>query len=184
MGFWPFSAQNRRMAWTKGWSGIAASLLFLIVSAPSCGSGTLVLDGGHGGTTGGAGGAPLKACARERDCPSGMVCGYAIDGGCNAHGVCVPRWPPPGEAACGALLDLCGCDGRGVTAGCNYATGYAPAPTQSDYAQCADAGPPGGGDAGQCQGWGATCGAGGTCCDGLGCSPSGSTALPGSCVPL
>lgn len=111
-----------------------------------------------------------------------MVCGYPTDGGCGAQGVCVPRWPPPGQAACGALLYLCGCDGQWVVAGCNYAGGYAPAPTVSDYAQCADAGTdpvPG-----QCPGWGQLCGAGGTCCDGLGCSPSGSTALPGSCVPL
>lgn len=121
-------------------------------------------------------------CERESDCGPGLVCGYKIgaDEACVAQGVCVPRWPLIGNAACGALSELCGCDGTIVVAGCNFAPGYAPAPTfTGNVAACSDGGTP---DAGAeaCGGFGASCG---TCCEGLTCSPAGANAsLPGSCV--
>jgi len=124
-------------------------------------------------------GAQGVPCHRESDCGSGLVCGYKIADGCAAQGVCVPRWPLPGQTACGALESICSCEGVTVYTGCSYVGGYAPAPISYSLpcfpdASSADAG---------CAGWGASQGVL-SCCSGLGNSPSGSSSLPGHCVPL
>src|SRR5947199_10452178 len=104
----------------SGFVAAMLSLLCLAGSAPACGTRALDLGGGGEGTgggaagnmggqgaaagtvgRGGAGGGATGAggaagadggvpCARESDCPAGMVCGYPIHGGCDAPGVCVP----------------------------------------------------------------------------------------------
>jgi hypothetical protein len=124
-------------------------------------------------------GNPGAACQRESDCGSpNLVCGYKIADGCSATGVCIQRYPLPGQPACAALIDICGCDGTTVTVGCGYASGYAPAPIASSLSCPNDGATP------TCGGKGAFCGDG-PCCPGLGCSPSGApTVIPGNCVPL
>jgi len=151
-------------------------------------------DGGAGAGGAGAGGAGAGGsvatiddggllgapCRRVSDCGFGRTCGYKVSDGCSAQGVCVGMTPPIGQAACGALVSYCSCDGvTTVTAGCTFAAGYAPAPVMSGAFACpTDAGS--GADAGStCSGWGAICG---TCCDGLVCMPSNSSALPSICV--
>jgi hypothetical protein len=82
---------------------------------------------------------------------------------------------------------VCGCNGITETVGCNYYSGYAPAPTASPRACSVDGGPADAGmlDGGTCTGWGGDCFNGvGPCCQGLGCSPSGPTGLSSACVPL
>jgi hypothetical protein len=120
-------------------------------------------------------------CAKESDCGTGLVCGYKVEDGCAAQGVCVPRWPLIGQAACAALVQSCGCDGTVVTTGCNYYAGYAPAPVSPGNFSCME---DGGSEAGICGGRGQACGPE-ACCEGLSCSPPGANApVPGSCVPL
>jgi hypothetical protein len=133
-----------------------------------CGSSDPSIPGAHQG----------MSCTHESDCAPGLVCGYAVADGCAARGTCIPRWPPDGGAACGALATNCGCDGQVVITGCNYFQGYAPAPVTTGLACLTD----GGRDAFACGALGETCGPGGCCQPSLVCSPAGSTALPGSCV--
>jgi hypothetical protein len=142
--------------------------------------------GGGGGATAGSGtqGAP---CNREGDCAANLVCGYKIADGCSATGTCVPRVPAPGAPVCQSLRFVCGCNGITETVGCNYYSGYAPAPTAFERECSVDAGPLDAGmlDGGTCAGWGGPCYSAGPCCQGLGCSLS--TAPPagaGTCVRL
>ena len=118
-------------------------------------------------------------CSRVSDCATGLTCGYKVSDGCSAQGTCVPVTPQPGQAACGALIEYCGCDAvTPVTAGCTFFSDYAPAPVMPASGSCL---PGTSTDAGRaCSGWGEICNM--PCCDGLVCMSSSSSALPSICV--
>jgi len=141
---------------------------------------------GRGSTDGGASeaGGQVLGCQRESDCPAGMVCGYPVRDGCGAIGHCIPRTPAPGDLPCNAIQYVCSCSGVTETVGCNYYSGYAPAPVRSTGPCPADASIQGA----SCGQQGASCettgGRAPPCCQPLGCSPAGSASLPGACVEL
>jgi hypothetical protein len=115
----------------------AAALVVALVTGVACSSSDTSANGADGG------GVPTftfdanSACATSADCAKGLVCAFAVAGGCGAPGTCIyddcvedPECPPlPAHAACG-------CDGQPVA----YVTAaYASAPVASPDA-CA-AGP-------------------------------------------
>jgi hypothetical protein len=64
------------------------------------------------------------ACVVTTDCVVGLLCGYALDAGCAATGVCVPE-----DRACtndGPVV--CACDDTPVRLACIYGPAYAAAP--------------------------------------------------------
>ena len=66
--------------------------------------------------------APGGTCTASTDCSGGLSCYFKITDGCSAKGVCLA---PPGGPQCGALLELCGCNGSQVVSGCGFPSGYA-----------------------------------------------------------
>lgn len=156
---------------------LAGVLMVLMALAGGCNSqANQSTDGPPSGA--GTQGAP---CTSRGDCAGGFVCGYKISDGCSAQGTCVPVTPQPGQAACGALLLQCGCDGvTPVTGGCNFFSDYAPAPVMPGVSHCPGDAATSADSGLDCSGWGAICGK--TCCDGLVCMGSSSSALPGICV--
>jgi hypothetical protein len=79
------------------------------------------------------GGAPVGApCMQTTDCGGEELCGFPIDQGCNAQGVCVFEdfsCPTDGPV-------VCGCDGAPVGLACIYGAGYAPLPVVSTTPGC------------------------------------------------
>ena len=79
-----------------------------------------------------SGSPPGSPCVATSDCVVGALCGYAVDAGCAAQGVCVPE-----DLSC---LDdgpvVCGCDGTGVGLACIYGAGYAPLPVTATTPGC------------------------------------------------
>ena len=64
-------------------------------------------------------------CVTDTACTMGQACGYLVDGGCSAAGICVPL------SACGGAgkqPTYCGCDGIGFVRTCGLPDGYAQAP--------------------------------------------------------
>lgn len=67
-----------------------------------------------------------KSCATDNDCPSPYYrCAYPVADGCSAVGTCQAYSLP----ACGAMTELCGCNGKLVVSGCTYPEGAASGPT-------------------------------------------------------
>ena len=80
-----------------------------------------------------AGGAPVGApCTLSSDCVVAALCGYAIDAGCSAQGVCVPEYP----ACTNDGPVVCACDGTPVELACIYGPGIAPAPVPGTTPGC------------------------------------------------
>jgi hypothetical protein len=72
-------------------------------------------------------------------CEAGEICGYPIDGGCEAAGTCFPLNPEV-ALTCKAY-NLCGCQGIGYLARCDLPTGYSQEPSAGGYLACgSDAG--------------------------------------------
>jgi hypothetical protein len=71
------------------------------------------------------GGAPQGApCVVTTDCDPELLCGYPIEAGCAAQGVCVPEdltCPVDGPV-------VCACDGTPAGLACIYGPGYAVVP--------------------------------------------------------
>jgi hypothetical protein len=85
-----------------------------------------------------ADGCSTKACARNSDCASGDMCVFKI-GSCSTEGECKA---PPSGPQCGAIEELCGCNGEDAVTGCGFPDGYASGPTTgSSFAVCRDGGP-------------------------------------------
>jgi hypothetical protein len=90
----------------------------------------------HAGTptpgAGDAGGAG-SPCVSTSDCSSPEdVCGYPIEAGCAAQGVCVPQ-----DLSC--TVDgpvVCDCNGDPVGLACLWGPGYAPLPVPSEKPGC------------------------------------------------
>jgi hypothetical protein len=77
-----------------------------------------------GNSTEDAGAALGSPCVSTSDCIVSALCGYPIDAGCSAQGICVPEdlsCPTDGPT-------VCGCDGTPIGLACIYGVGYAPAP--------------------------------------------------------
>jgi hypothetical protein len=89
----------------------------------------------HAGTpTPGAGdaGGPGGPCTVSDDCSPEDLCGYPIEAGCDAQGICVPQ-----DLTC--MNDgpvVCGCNGGPVGLACLWGPGYAPSPVVSDTPAC------------------------------------------------
>jgi len=70
-------------------------------------------------------GAPQGApCVLTSDCAVELLCGYPIEAGCAAQGVCVPEdlsCPTDGPV-------VCACDGTPAGLACIYGVGYAVVP--------------------------------------------------------
>lgn len=120
---------------------------------------------------------PGGPCTGDSHCEVGLTCGYAIADGCAATGVCVPRVPDDGGPPCSSLELVCSCGGITETIGCNFATGYAPAPVDHSGV-CSDA------SVTICQGWGGSCDSPIVCCEPLVCIQAGVPTLPGACEQL
>jgi hypothetical protein len=118
-------------------------------------------------------------------CPANSTCYYPI-GSCSAAARCIVD-PSPNTPECGALEELCGCDGGQVVSGCGFPGGYASGPT-TGASFCGDAGGPV--DAGPtfpCGTLGQKCGYSDQYCmlyDGTVASPSGGTGTEGQCSPI
>ncbi len=73
------------------------------------------------------------ACVLTTDCVPGLLCGYPIEAGCAAQGVCVPEYltcPVDGPI-------VCGCDGvTPVGLACIYGPGYAAVPVPGTTPGC------------------------------------------------
>jgi hypothetical protein len=66
------------------------------------------------------------------DCVVGLLCGYPIDAGCAAQGICVPEdlsCPVDGPV-------VCACDGTPAGLACIYGPGYAVEPIVSTTPGC------------------------------------------------
>jgi len=102
----------------------------LSVAVAHCGGSIDKGAGGDGtGSDGGSGGTPdagtdLGACGAGESCPSGSTC-YFLIGSCSSEGRCIENSTGP---ECGAIQELCGCNGELVTTGCGYPSGYASGP--------------------------------------------------------
>jgi hypothetical protein len=89
----------------------------------------------HAGTpTPGAGeaGSPGSPCMQETDCVGDTLCGFPIEAGCAAQGVCVTE-----DFTC--MVDgpvVCDCFGQPVELGCLWGPGYAPTPVPSEKPGC------------------------------------------------
>jgi hypothetical protein len=57
---------------------------------------------------------PAVACAADRDCPAGQQCGFPLEDGCRATGVCLVG--NCNDGSCRLPSGLCGCDGQPVAA--------------------------------------------------------------------
>ncbi|HEY6459513.1 MAG TPA: hypothetical protein VIY73_05155 [Polyangiaceae bacterium] len=82
-------------------------------------------------------GAPVGApCSQSIGCGPEELCGFAIDAGCSAQGVCVME--DLGCQADGPVV--CGCNGDPVGLSCEWGPGYAPLPVVSTTPGCGSAG--------------------------------------------
>ncbi len=86
-------------------------------------------------------------CASNADCDrlQGILCGFPVDGGCSASGVCI--YVSTGGCLCdagGALV--CNCAGQLVAPSCCFAQGYQPFPTAPSNSCVTDGGAESGGD--------------------------------------
>jgi hypothetical protein len=93
--------------------------------------------------------ADFAPCTTTANCELGLVCGFAVTGGCTAQGQCLnPPVPCEDDAAsCGVGPPVCGCNGEPDAI---VILGYAASPVASVIA-CPDGGPvfdAGGEDAG------------------------------------
>jgi hypothetical protein len=71
-------------------------------------------------------------CVLTTDCIAGLLCGYPIDAGCAAQGVCVPEdlsCPTDGPV-------VCACDDTPVGLACIYGPGYAAVPVPGTTPGC------------------------------------------------
>jgi hypothetical protein len=86
-----------------------------------------------GSGTGEEAGAPVgSACTQSTDCGGEELCGFPVDAGCSAQGVCVME-----DFTCqddGPVV--CGCDGDPVGLSCEWGPGYAPLPVVSTTPGC------------------------------------------------
>jgi acyl-CoA dehydrogenase len=107
------------------WLAFGAALLLLLSGCAKTGTGTPLLD---------AGGQVGDPCNASSDCTGGAeLCGFPIDAGCAAQGVCVPE-----DLSCtddGPVV--CGCNGDPVGLACIWGAGYAPLPVVSTTPGCA-----------------------------------------------
>ena len=107
------------------WLAFAAALLVLLSGCAKHGTGTPLPD---------AGGQVGDPCNTSSDCTGGEeLCGFPIDAGCAAQGVCVPE-----DFSCtddGPVV--CGCNGDPVGLACIWGAGYAPLPVVSTTPGCA-----------------------------------------------
>jgi len=55
-----------------------------------------------------------KACTTSADCDAGFLCGYSVDDGCSAAGICIVSACMGGNCST-APADLCGCDGQPIS---------------------------------------------------------------------
>jgi len=73
-----------------------------------------------------------SACVLTSDCAAGLLCGYPIDAGCSATGVCVPE-----DISCSSDGPVvCACDGTPIGLACIYGPAYAVAPIISVTPGC------------------------------------------------
>ncbi|HEY3822713.1 MAG TPA: hypothetical protein VGL81_36360 [Polyangiaceae bacterium] len=73
-----------------------------------------------------------SSCELTTDCVVGLLCGYPIEAGCAAQGVCVPEsltCPVDGPT-------VCACDGTPVGLACIYGPGYAAVPVPNATPGC------------------------------------------------
>lgn len=78
-------------------------------------------------------------CNGFEDCVAPAICGYALDGGCDAQGVCVHV----NEQPCTDGPVVCACDGTPLGLTCVLPAGYGALPVPSKLVSCA---PDAGGD--------------------------------------
>jgi len=79
-----------------------------------------------------SGAAQGSPCNLTTDCAPRLLCGYAIDAGCAAQGVCVPEdltCPIDGPT-------VCACDDTPVGLACIYGPGYAAVPVPNATPGC------------------------------------------------
>jgi hypothetical protein len=105
----------------------------------TCASPLVCTGGPLSGDVGGTCEAPDSGgpCVTNADCPSSEVCGYDVDLGCSAKGLCllVPTMPQ----VCDPLI-VCACDGTQAATLCNVAANYASKPVLSKGPCAADGG--------------------------------------------
>jgi len=96
----------------------------------------LVACSTHGPASGSAtqdSGAPQGSpCELTTDCVVGLLCGFPIDAGCAAQGVCVPEF----LSCMNDGPTVCGCDGDPVGLACIYGPGYAAIPVPGTTPGC------------------------------------------------
>jgi hypothetical protein len=87
-----------------------------------------------GGTSPDAGPHLGSPCQVDDDClPGPFLCGWPIDGGCDAKGTCNAEVLGP----CNDGPVVCACDGTSVVLACIYGPGHSPAPIVSSSPGCA-----------------------------------------------
>ena len=103
-------------------------LLSLALLLAACRTTTSPVEDGPGDI-----GAPDgSACVLSSDCAAELLCGYPIDAGCSATGVCVPE-----DILCSSDGPVvCGCDSTPIGLACIYGPGYAAAPIISVTPGC------------------------------------------------
>lgn len=77
-------------------------------------------------------GLPSPACADI--CEAGDICGYALDGGCDAAGICLPLNPIVAVSC--KPFNLCGCQGVVFVSRCDLPAGYSQEPSAGGYLAC------------------------------------------------
>jgi hypothetical protein len=104
----------------------ALACLAMTLSAACINAGTPPSGGGD------AGGSVGSPCTSTSDCNPEALCGFPVDAGCAAQGVCVPQ-----DLTC--TMDgpvVCDCTGAPVGLACIWGPGYAPVPIPSEKPGC------------------------------------------------